>query len=229
MPVNSGASYSTAGGTIFYVSMRVALTNLPTSAGSYFAHFKADAFDGLNFRGRTFAATSGAASGKYRLGVANNAASISAGGLLPTDLSLNTPYFIVIRYNVGTGESRLWINPAAESSAGVSAVDNPSPIAIGAFTFRQNSGIGGVCVDDLKIGTAWVDVAVGPALQIFAYGDDVTLCWPVAAAGYNLQFTDELEPQNWMNYTGPMDVLGDKNVVTYNDTTGHRFFRLNKP
>ncbi len=227
MPVNSGATYSTASGTILYVSMRVALTNLPTSGGSYFAHFKADVFDGLNFRGRVFAATSGAASGKFRCGIVNNAASISAAGLLPSDLSLGIPYLVVVRYNVGTGESRMWINPSTESSAGSSAGDNPSPITIGAFTFRQNSGIGGVCIDDLKIGTSWLDV-VGPALQIGASGRNITLCWPVAATGYVLQATDELVPANWMDVNDPIQVQGDKNVVTYNNTTGHRFYRLIK-
>ena len=228
MPVFSSATYSTSSGTILYVSMNVTLTNLPTPSGSYFAHFKADVFDGLNFRGRVFAATSGAASGKFRVGVANNAASISAAGLLPVDLSLSTPYFVVIRYNVGTGETRLWLNSSTESGAGLSAVDNPSPITIGAIAFRQNSGIGGVCVDDLKIGTAWIDV-VGTSVRISASGSSVTISWPVAAAGYVLQGTDELVPANWLDINDPVVVQGDKNFVTYNNTTGHRFFRLAKP
>jgi hypothetical protein len=208
--------------------MNVALTSLPTPSGSYFAHFKADVFDGLNFRGRVFAATSGAASGKFRFGIANNAASISTAGLIPIDLSLYIPYFLVVRYDVGTGEGRMWIDPSSEASGGASAVDNPSPITIGAFTFRQNSGIGGVCVDDLKIGTAWVDV-VAPVLQISASGSNITLSWPVSAAGYTLQATDELVPANWTFVNDPIQVQGDKNVVTYNNTTGHRFFQLNKP
>jgi len=230
MPLDSNATYAPASGTILYVSMTVALTNLPTPNGSYFSHFKADVFDGLNFRGRVFAATSGAESGKFRLGVANNSANVSAGGLIPADLSLNTPYFIVVRYNVGTGETRLWVNPSAESSAGLSAGDTPSPIAIGALAFRQNSGIGIVCVDDLKIGTAWSDVvSVRPSLQISAIGNYITICWPASATGYVLQGTDELVPLNWMNVNDPIFTEGAKNILTLNNSTGHRFFRLNKP
>jgi len=44
-----------------------------------------------------------------------------------------------------------------------------------------------------------------------------------------LQGTDELVPANWMDVNDLVVQQGDKNVVTYNNTTGHRFFRLAKP
>ena len=80
--------------------------------------------------------------------------------------------------DVGTGESRLWLNPASESSPGLDAPDQPQTVSIEAFTLRQNASIGVVCVDDLKIGTAFSDVsAVLPSLQITAANGDVTITW----------------------------------------------------
>ena len=133
----------------------------------------------------------------------------------------------MVRYNVGTGESRLWLDPADESSPSLAAVDTPQPTDIEAFSFRQNEGIERAFLD---LGTTVADVSTQLyRLAIQASGDDVTLSWPVAAAGYNLQFTDEVLPTNWTDYTGQVDVQGDKNVVSFLNTTGNRFFRLIKP
>jgi len=217
--------YTTSSGVILYAGMRMTLTRLPSSAGSYFAHFR-DSSTG--FRTRVFVSTLNAAPGSYRLGIANNAAAITAGGQIPTDLLLNTSYFIVVRYNVGTGESKLWLNPVDETSSGLMAPDSPSLSSIEAFTFRQNGGIGVVCVDDLKIGTAFSDVAPF-GLRITKVGADVEISWPVAAEGYTLQSTESLSPADWSDYSDQGSAVGDRKVVSITGVTGTRFFRLFKP
>ena len=217
--------YTPSSGVILYAGMRITLTRLPSSAGSYFTHFR----DGGNgFRARIFVSTLNAASGSFRLGIANNAAAISASGQIAADLSLNTSYFIVVRYNVGTGESKLWLNPVDETSSSLMAPDSPSPSSIEAFTFRQNSGIGVVCVDDLKIGTAFSDVAPF-GLRITKMGTAVEISWPVAAQGYTLQSSEGLSPADWSDYPDQGMAMGGRNVVTITDVTGTRFFRLFKP
>ena len=182
----------------------------------------------VGFRTRVFVSTLNAAPGSYRLGIANNAAAITAGGQIPTDLLLNTSYFIVVRYNVGTGESKLWLNPVDETSSGLMAPDSPSLSSIEAFTFRQNGGIGVVCVDDLKIGTAFSDVAPF-GLRITKVGADVEISWPVAAEGYTLQSTESLSPADWSDYSDQGSAVGDRKVVSITGVTGTRFFRLFKP
>jgi hypothetical protein len=219
-------TYPPAGGYVFYASMKVDYRVLPNAVGAYFAHFR-DSSSG--FRCRIYAATTDASAGHYRIGIANSANLITAPAIIANDLATNQPYVIVARYNVATGESRLWLNPSSESSPGVSAVDGAQPVTVEAFTFRQNSDIGTVLVDDLKIGTAFTDVAeLRYSLDIVVAGNDVQVAWPTAAAGYNLEATDILDPAAWTPYTGEVSIEGDRSVVRFVGVTGNRFFRLVK-
>lgn len=219
-------SYPPAGGYVFYASMKIDYRVLPNAAGAYFAHFRDNS---SGFRGRIYAATTGAASGHYRVGIANSANLITAPAIVATDLATNQQYAIVVRYNVATGESRLWLNPASETSPGVNAVDGAQPVTVEAFTFRQNSDIGTVLVDDLKIGTAFSDVAeVRYSLTITTSGGAVDVSWPTAAAGYSLQFTESLSPAVWVPFSGTVTAEGDRNVARIVGPTGNQFFRLAK-
>ena len=155
--------YIMAGGYVVYYSFQVNCLQLPLGAsGDYFAFLK----DGgtLNFRGRVFATTNGAAPGSYRIGVANGFSSPS--GVVASDLALGTPYTVMVRYNVGTAETKLWVNPASEASSGVDATDATTPVDIWNFAFRQNTNAGTamgiLTVDNLKLATAWSDAYQAP-------------------------------------------------------------------
>ena len=225
IPANSAATYAPSSGMIFYVAMKVTLTALPNSAGTYFAHFRDS---GNGFRCRIWVATSGAAPGTYRVGIVNAAASIAANQLIPTDLALNQTHLLVARYNVGTGECKLWLNPASEGSAASTASDAPQTLTVEAFTFRSNAGEGTVCVDDLKIGTSFTDVVqAAPALTISATGNNVTISWPTTA-GYVLLFTDSF-PAAWADFVDQGTPQGNLTVVTINGVSDSRFFELRKP
>ena len=219
--------YSPSGGTIFYVGMKMTVSRLPSAGGSYLAHFR----DGGNgFRARVFVATSGAAAGHYRVGIVNGAATVGPAGLVPVDLRPNEPHSLVLRYNVATAESRLWLDPSSEASPSLDASDSAQTQEIHAFTFRQNGGLGVVLVDDLKIGTAYSDVAeTRYALTILGVGDDVQISWPKAArdAGYKLEENPGLDPAGWSDVsTDLISEQGDRLVVRFFDVTGNRFFRL---
>ena len=221
--------YATNSGVVLYASMTINLTNLPTMGGDYFAHFRD--VSGLGFRGRVYVATTNASTGHYRIGVANAASSIRSSWQIPTNLATNTSYLIVFRYNIATAETYLWLNPNSESSPGVAATDFATLTDVTAFAFRQNAGIGAVCVDDLKVGTSFSDVVeIKPALTITATGNNVTLSWPAsaAAAGYVLRFTDSF-PAAWADFFDQGNPQGDQLVVTLNGVTDNRFFELRKP
>lgn len=225
----STPTYLPASGTIFYVGMKINYQRLPPASGGYFAHFR----DGNNgFRARIYAATFGTSAGHYRLGIANSANTITSPAMVATELATNQSYAVVIRYNAGTGESRLWLDPASESSDGVNAVDGAQPITVEAFTFRQNSDIGTVLVDDLKIGTSFSDVAEARySLAIVGAGDDVQIFWAKAArdAGYKLQANGGLDPAGWSDVsTDLISEQSDQLVVRFFDVTENRFFRLIK-
>jgi hypothetical protein len=222
--------YTPASGTVLYAKLKFRLIDLPSPGGTYFAHFR----DGTTgFRARVFVSTTGAAAGKFRLGIANNSASITAPAQVPADLSTNVDYCVVIRYNVATGESRLWLDPDSEASPGVDAVDPVFISDIHAFSFRQNGGIGIVCVDDLKIGTLFTDVSpTRYRLTIERIGpNSVRVSWPEAASGEGLELQSATvlpvgEAPAWGTHSDQGTPAAGNLVVDILNVTGNEFFRL---
>jgi len=157
----AGRPYSSGN---LYASFVIHQTGLPNAAGGYFAHFKKGNLQ--DFRARMFTATAGAAAGQFRVGVASSA---GAAVMIPKDLSLGQDYTVVLRYNVGTSEATLWINPAAEGSTTdrADATDLDAVVDVTAFALRQTGGMGSMNVDDLLVGTTFGDVTDGnnPALN----------------------------------------------------------------
>ena len=152
----AGQPYDSTSDTTLYASFRINYTNLPSGSGSYFAEFKNDS---LSFRARIFAQTAGAAAGAYRIGIANAASAPSA--VLNADLQTNTDYTVVVRLAVSNAVSTLWLNPAAETDAGVTAGDAATALTITSYGFREDGAsgtIGSFFVDDLRVGTTFPDV-----------------------------------------------------------------------
>jgi hypothetical protein len=148
-----GAPFTSASGVVLYAGFTINAEQLPTSAGNYFAHFK-DTSTG--FRARVFTSRANAAPGHFRIGIANSANVVS--GEVATDLATNTTYQIVSRYNVGTGESVLWVNPASPASPGVAATDTPSTLPVAQYGLRQATSMGLLYLDSLKISTSFTEV-----------------------------------------------------------------------
>lgn len=179
--------FSTGSGVILYASFTVKCSALPSSAGSYFAHFNTS-----SFRGVVWASTLNAASGMFRLGIGNTTSASASSGQLTTDLATNTDYFIVIRYNVATGQSTLWLNPLDETDPGVSASDATSAVSISNFCLRQASGIGTMLLDHLTVATSFAEatgtqsnlppyIITSPQDQTVTAGD--TVSFSVVAGG----------------------------------------------
>lgn len=155
-----GEPYSPGGAVAaLYAGFTVRFSALPSTNGSYFAHLNT-----TGARCLVWAAGTNSVLGGFRLGVGNRTTDASATtGQLATDLSLNTDYLVVLRYELATGLSTLWLNPADESDPGVTATDSvgTSLPNISAFSFRQNTGIGIMLIDNLIIGTSFADVIGG--------------------------------------------------------------------
>jgi endonuclease/exonuclease/phosphatase family metal-dependent hydrolase len=197
----AGQPYPASGTTnVFYAGFTVKFTTLPTAGGAYFAHFK-DSSTG--FRARLWALAGGAAPGKFRLGISSTSGSVIS-VTNPVDLSLNTDYLVVTRLVNSNSVSTLWINPAAETDAGISTSEGVSTFAVAGYAFRENTGEGALNVDDLKISTTFVEVTgdgsaprapaviSGPQHQTVTNGADVV--FRVTATGtpplaYQWQFT----------------------------------------
>jgi hypothetical protein len=156
----SGGPYTAASGTVLYASFKVTFRTLPGGAGTYFASFKGSAATAL--KGRLFATTNNAAPGAFRIAVANDATPVADAMPWPSDLSLGTTYLVITRYDVAASATKLWINPAKESDASVTATDSATVASITAYAFRQpassSTGIGALLVDDLTVGLSFADV-----------------------------------------------------------------------
>ena len=215
--------FTTNSGVTLYASLLVSFSQLPGPTGDYFAHFNTS-----GARGRIFASRANAGAGKFRLGVAN--AANSASEQLAVDLSTDTDYRVVLRYDPATATSRLWVNPGTELDDGTNATDTATATPISAFAFRQDAGIGVLTIDDLRLGLTFAAVTapLAPALRIERLSNDVRLSWPVSAAGFVLQTNSLVHSTNWENVIQTPSVVGSENVLTNPVSPGHLFFRLKK-
>ena len=220
------SSYPPHQGWILYASFTVDFKRRPLNSGNYFAHFRNA---GGSFGCKVFSVTNGAAPGKFRLALSNNANSPSV--IWPTDLDTNVTYTVVTRMNVGTGTSRLWVSPTSEASPSITATDSTFPFEVFTYAFREDSNIGDMLIDDFKSSTSFSDVVeIKPVLTITATGNNVTISWPssASAAGYVLRFTDSF-PAGWADFGDQGTPQAGQQVVTLNGVTDNRFFELRKP
>jgi hypothetical protein len=211
-----GIPFAPASGVVLFAGFTIKAEQLPTSAGNYFAHFKDT---GTGFAGKLYACAAGAAPGTYRIGIANSANSFSV--QYPNDLSTNTTYIVVIRYNIATGESALWVNPASASSTPVLATDTTGGITVSQYALREDSSMGVLYMDNLKIGTSMADVATIPSLNQTVtntvYGSNLVLSWgdPLFAL------------QSATNVAGPYSTIPGATSPYTNSISGpEKYFRL---
>jgi endonuclease/exonuclease/phosphatase family metal-dependent hydrolase len=153
----AGQPYPASGTTnVFYASFTVKFTSLPSSGGTYFAHFKNSS---TTYRARIWALTSGAALDRFRLGI-SSANSSAASATSTVDLRLNTDYIVVTRLvnSNAVTVSQLWINPTAESDSSISITENASAFTVVSYALRENTGEGALNIDNLRVGTSFADV-----------------------------------------------------------------------
>jgi endonuclease/exonuclease/phosphatase family metal-dependent hydrolase len=217
-----GQPYSASTNVLLYASFTINFATLPTSNGTYFAHFKDSGAS--NFRDKIFAQTTNVPAGYYRVGVAN--ASNSPVFVLTNNLALNTDYTLVTRYAPSNGVSSLWINPGAETDPSVTATDTVTTVSITTFALRESlssgDGMGTLFFDNLVVGTAFADVisnvSIPPSItnqpqsQIVTEGDNVT--FTITAGGtaplaYQWQFSGT-------NLAGATDSVLNLTAVTTN-------------
>jgi len=182
----AGQPYPPAGSTnVFYAAFSVRFTTLPSSAGSYFAHFKDTTATG-NFRARLWALTSGASTGKFRLGLSSTSGS-AVGVAHPTDLSLNVDYRVVMRLGITNSVATLWIDPAAESDSNVSTAEGAQTATVATYALRQASGMGALALDDLVVATTFAEaLSNGPPTAPFITRQPVS---QTVTQGANVTFT----------------------------------------
>ena len=213
-----GATYSGSTGLVAYTSFTVNFSYLPSVGGDYFFHLAASATDSSSFHDKVFANRAGAATGKFRMAIANQAS--SAVGQFSRDLMPGATYAVVTRYNSATGDSVLWINPTSEQNPGAAAGDSPGSTTIGGVGLRQT----GCCTGDLaigpiKVGTSFSDVWTAPAQP--------QLHWYVDGSGNLVLSWDNplFVLQSAADAAGPYTDLAATSPYT-NSISGQQYFRL---
>jgi hypothetical protein len=157
-------------GTIYY-SMIVNFSVLPAGVGNYFANLRDS---GTGFRARLDATTTGAAAGTLQLGINNGSTPPTGVSQFPLNLSLGSDYLAVVRYDIGSSTSTLWVSdgssPLLESGPSVSATDTSVLTIAGGYSsisLRQSrtSGpvdMGTLTVDNVRVATTFAEVLPVP-------------------------------------------------------------------
>ena len=148
---------------MLYAGFVLNMSELPSANGTYFAHFKDDSF---SYLARLFALSGSAVMpGAYRLGIANVAG--TATNVFAMDLATNVDYHVVLVFDTLNLATTLYIDPASDADANISANDAVSGSAaiatMSAFAWRQASGEGVMTVDDLIVGNSFDEVATNAA------------------------------------------------------------------
>ncbi len=153
-----GGPYPVSTNVNLYLGFILQLKQLPSGSGDYVAHFKGSGSSG--YAGRLFVSPGGAAPGTFRLGVSET----SATGTYATNLlSLNTDYFVVLRYTVSNANTVLWIEPESETEGDAAASDTGTAGTVVAFGLREATSIGSLEIDLLRVGLSWLDILPGTA------------------------------------------------------------------
>ena len=224
-----GNPYDPGGARVLYASFDVTFVGLPAVAPDIFAHFSG--VDSANLRGRVLASTVNAATGFYRLGVANTTSAQSNVVDYPLDLTLDTTYQVVISYDASAGSSKLWVNPAS-GSAPVDAIDARLPTPIASFGLRQSGGIGDMRIDNLLVGLSFEAVTPNiTRVKIRRVGNAIEVYWPSAGVweGFVLESTRSLAQPDWQPVSGNVSSADGWDVVTIPNPAGNEFFRLKRP
>ena len=148
-----GTTYTNGTANTLFYSMTFSVTNLPTAAGTYVAHFLV----GVSHSARLTIRTTGAATvGNYVLGIGEGSSILA---FWDSDLVLNQSYQAVVGVNLATHVSTLWIDPTDINSTSYSYTNNPF-MNVGAMAFRQAAGGGDMLVDSVAVGTDFNSVVV---------------------------------------------------------------------
>ena len=162
---------------VLYSSFTLNYSALPTDGGTYFAHFKDSSTSG--FYDRVYASTHNAASGSYRIGVGNYSGVTNTTAQIAQDLVLNSNYTVVTRLVLSNGFSTIWINPANESSPGMTDTTPVGSLGIiAAYALRENVGEGTMTIANLKVGLSFAALTGVPdpiPLNIQQSGTNVVL------------------------------------------------------
>jgi hypothetical protein len=153
------------------------VVKMPIVNGSYFSMFNDGSGNTADVEGCVVAATNGAATGFYRLGIANR---VGANGtnaqMFPMDLMPGVNYAVIESLNVTNGFSTLWVAPTDPLSPSITDATPTTLFNISQFELRQSGATAGLInVSKLKVGMTFDSVF--PSLSVRAVGPNTVVNW----------------------------------------------------
>jgi hypothetical protein len=150
----AGRPYVPGSGTVLYTMFKaqwIDVGDIPAVGNSSgaFILLANNATATANQMMRVATTTNGLPEGSFRLRLSNGTDTYTE--YTHMDLGLWAVYDIVVRYDVDTATSTLWINGVSEASPGVSATDNQQIINVSHLAIRQEPDMGNIYLDDLKV------------------------------------------------------------------------------
>jgi hypothetical protein len=225
-----------------YAGFTATVSALPS--GDSFQHFAAFSIvNGPRPLSRVVMTTRGAAPGRFRIGVTHGFTGTGGlpapTGIIPVDLSLNTPFRLVLRQGLPSPLSTVWVNPTTEEGGADNSDEGTFlPASIVGFMFRQRlldgQGMGTVTVDDLVVATTFDEVQSAPVspptlsgIRRDASGGVRLTLKGAAGSPFTLErSTDLLRWENWIEGTlQETDAAGREFLDDSTSLTTSRFYR----
>ena len=103
----------------------------------------------------------------FNIGILNNSGGTVAPSFIATDFAINTPIFVVVKYDRTSNTASLFVNPALDSTEPAATATNVTgttlaPTQIASIALRQagnaTTGTGNVEYDDIRIADNWTYV-----------------------------------------------------------------------
>jgi hypothetical protein len=169
---------STLTGTIYYSALIKVLDasqlNLNSAIGDYsLALTSVASATTTAFHSRIYI-KQGAVASNFVVGILNNSGGTAAPSYV-SDLTVNTTYLLVVKYNLSTNTASLFVNPvpgAAEPAASATNATGTTaaPAQIAGFVIRQGgtltAGTGNVEIDEIRVGSDWATVTPAAPLSV---------------------------------------------------------------
>lgn len=180
----AGAPYVPGSGVVLYTRFKATWLDVLNATDGVITNSVGSLVQLLNTSNATSAATSeiatttnGVPEAQFRLALIDQTGTLQPYTALnlavPPVQAQSGPHNVVTRYDVDTGVSTLWVNATSESMPGATSSDIAVPQSVSYVGLRQDSGMGYIYVDDLKVSVAWkpkitrITQPVGGTLELY--------------------------------------------------------------
>jgi hypothetical protein len=199
----AGAPYRPGSGSLLYTKFTASWVDLGagdvlvTNSNGGFVHLANNATAASTLFAKVATTTNNVPEGSFRLALndLNNQYQPNANVDIPEPAPSSGPYTVIVRYDVDTAQSTLWINATTEADPSATSQDQATPENISFIGLRQDLGFGYIYIDDLKV--------------VLAVKPTITSVSQPAGGNVDIYFS-----------AGPGDVPSSFSVVAANSVTG---------